>query len=158
MSKQPTVIDTALMDATTDAARNAPRGRRNHNFHAADDAQCHRLINAIEPGSYIQPHRHNDPAKAEAMIILRGKLGCVFFDDTGNITSHCVLAPGSDCVAIDIPPGIFHTVFALEPGTVFFEAKAGPYVPLTEDEKASWAPRESEDEARALLSAWASLT
>jgi hypothetical protein len=45
-------------------------------------------------------------------------------------------------------------VFALEPGTVFLEAKAGPYLPLSADEKAPWAPVEGDGKAPALLAEW----
>jgi len=138
------IIDQSMLDAASQAARESPRGRRNQNFHDANEAQCHRLLNAIEPGSYVAPHRHLDSAKDETIIVLRGRLGCVVFDDAGAIVQACVLAPGSARVGIDIPHRNFHTVFALEPGTVFFEAKAGPYHPLGEAELAPWAPREGE--------------
>lgn len=138
------IIDRTMLDAASEAARASPRGRRNQNFHVANEAQCHRLLNAIEPGSYVAPHRHLDPAKDESIIVLRGRLGCVVFDEAGAIVESCVLAPGSERVGIDIPHGTFHTVFALEPDTIFFEAKAGPYQPLGEAECAPWAPREGQ--------------
>lgn len=136
------IIDQAMLDAATQAARESPRGRRNRNFHPDNEAPCRRLLNAIEPGSYVAPHRHLDPTKDESIIVLRGRLGCVVFDEAGAITEACVLAPASDRVGIDIPHGTFHTVFALEPGTIFFEAKAGPYLALGDAEFAPWAPRE----------------
>lgn len=136
------IIDQAMLDAASDAARASPRGRRNRNFHLADEAICHRLLNAIEPGSYVVPHRHLDPAKAESIIVLRGRLACVVFDDAGDIVDCCVLTPGGAQVGVDMPHGTYHTVLALEPGTVFFEAKAGPYQPLGDAECAPWAPRE----------------
>lgn len=138
------IIDQNMLDAASEAARGSPRGRRNVNFHQADEAQCHRLLNAIEPGSYVAPHRHLDPAKDETIIVLRGRLGCVFFADDGTIVETCVLEPGGGVVGVDIPHRTFHTIFALEPGTVFFEAKAGPYLPLADAECAPWAPREGE--------------
>ncbi len=144
-------IDAALLDQTSAAARTNPRRRKNHNFHAADDAACHRLLNAVEPGSYIPPHRHLDPAKDEAMIVLRGRLGVVFFDEAGRVADQAVLAPGGAQVGVEIPHGTYHTVLALEPGTVFFEAKAGPYLPLTAEERAPWAPGEGEEGAAAYL-------
>ena len=140
------IIDQAMLDAASAAARESPRGRRNRNFHTTDEAQCHRLLNAIEPGSYVAPHRHLDPAKDETIIVLRGRLGCVVFDEAGAIVQSWVLAPDSGRVGIDIPHGTYHTLLALEPGTVFFEAKAGPYLPLDEAELAPWAPREGEPE------------
>ncbi len=136
------IIDQAMLDAASQAARESPRGRRNRNFHAENEAPCHRLLNAIEPGSYVAPHRHLDPTKDETIIVLRGRLGCVVFDEAGAIVEACVLAPASNRVGIDIPHGTFHTVFALEPGTIFFEAKAGPYLALCDAEFAPWAPRE----------------
>lgn len=138
------IIDRAMLDAASAAARESPRGRRNLNFHRADDAACHRLLNAIEPGSYVAPHRHLDPAKDESILVVRGRLGCVVFDDAGAIAGCCLLAPGAARVGVNIPHGTFHTVLALEPGTAFFEAKAGPYLPLAEAEFASWAPREGD--------------
>ena len=58
MNMIPTLIDVELLDTVSAAAQTSPRGRKNHNFHTADAAQCHRLLNAIEPGSYVAPHRH----------------------------------------------------------------------------------------------------
>ena len=101
------IIDRAMLDAASEAARESPRGRRNRNFHEANEAQCHRLLNAIEPGSYVAPHRHLDPAKDESIIVLRGRLGCVVFDEAGTIVQACVLAPDSARVGIDIPHGTY---------------------------------------------------
>ena len=148
------IIDRSMLDVASEAARESPRGRCNRNFHQTNEAQCHRLLNAIEPGSYVAPHRHLDPAKDESIVVLRGRLGCVVFDEVGNIVRACVLAPASACVGIDIPHGTIHTVFSLEPGTIFFEAKAGPYQPLVEAECPPWAPREGQPgcaEFRAML-------
>jgi cupin fold WbuC family metalloprotein len=75
------IIDNSLLDAVSKAAAESPRGRKNHNFHGADTEPCHRLLNAIEPGSYIQPHCHADANKDETIVILRGRLGAVIFND-----------------------------------------------------------------------------
>lgn len=137
------IITRELLDQVTAQARDSARLRKNHNFHPGDAFCCHRLLNAMEPGSYIQPHRHLDPNKDESMVILRGRLGVVSFDEAGAATGIHLLQAG-DAVAVDIPHGEFHTVVSLEPGTVFFEAKAGPYLQLAEGEKAPWAPAEGE--------------
>ena len=142
-----TLIDSALLDAVSAEARAAPRGRKNRNFHPRDDYPAHRLLNAIEPGSYIAPHRHLDPTKDETMVVLRGALGLVVFDDSGEVVQTQKVGAGGTAVGIDIAHGTWHTVFALEPGTVFLEAKSGPYLPLTDDERATWAPVETAAEA-----------
>jgi cupin fold WbuC family metalloprotein len=144
-------LDTALLDAVSAQAQAGKRRRKNHNFHPADDFPCHRLLNAIEPDSYVPPHRHLDPDKAETIIAVRGRLGLVVFDAEGNVLQTRELAPGGECCGCDLPAGTIHTVLALEPGTVCFEAKAGPYRPLTLLERPAWAPAEDAPEARRYL-------
>jgi len=138
------VIDQALLAEVSAEAKQAPRRRRNRNFHPADDYPGHRLLNAIEPDSYVMPHRHLDPAKDESIVCLRGRLGIVVFGPSGEVDRNIALSPAGENVGVDIPHGVYHSVLALESGTVFFEAKAGPYVPLAGDEKAPWAPVEGD--------------
>jgi cupin fold WbuC family metalloprotein len=144
-------IDKALLDEVCAEAQASPRRRKNRNFHTDDTQPGHRLLNAIQPGSYIQPHRHLDPTKGETMVVLRGMLGLVTFDDAGNIVETAKVSHGGTPMGIDIPHGTWHTVFALAPDTVFLEAKAGPYLPLTADEKSAWAPAEGDPAAAGYL-------
>lgn len=141
------LIDQALLDAVSRCAAASPRKRRNRNFHGADSAPAHRLLNAIEPGSYVPPHRHLEATKDESIIVVRGRLGAVFFDDRGEVVAQALLEAGGERIGVDIPHGTWHTVLSLAPGTVFFEAKAGPYVPPTPAERPSWAPTESDSAA-----------
>jgi cupin fold WbuC family metalloprotein len=149
--KAPLIIDQALLDSISLQARESPRKRKNFNFHGSENDLSHRLLNAIEPGTYIPPHRHLDPNKDESMVMVRGKMGAVFFDADGNITQMAVLSAGGPVGAINIPYGTFHSLVALESDTVFFEAKAGPYALLTVEERAPWAPQEGETRAAAYL-------
>jgi cupin fold WbuC family metalloprotein len=144
-------IDQQLFDSLTAQAKASPRKRKNFNFHASDAATCHRLLNALEMDSYIQPHRHLDPTKDETLIVVRGKLGAIFFDDAGNVTHKVVIEAGGENVGLHTPSGVFHSFVALAPNSVIFEAKAGPYVPVGDDEKASWAPTENSPDAAAYL-------
>lgn len=145
------LIDKAMLDAVTAAAKDSPRRRKNRNFHDGDDHPGQRLLNAIEPGSYVAPHRHLDPLKDETMLVVRGRLGLVLFDAAGKATSALILGSAGDALGVDIPSGTWHSVLALESGTVFLEAKAGPYRPLTPAERAPWAPAEGEPAAAAWL-------
>jgi len=147
------IIDRALLDDLSAEARTSERRRRHRNFHASDGAAAHRLLNAIEPDSYVAPHRHLDPAKDETILVVRGALGAIFFDDAGAILRAVRLAPLGAAIGLNIPSGTYHTVFALEAGTVFFEAKAGPYLPLGAAERAAWAPAEGDAAAAAYLAA-----
>lgn len=142
----PVAFDTALLDRLRTAALASPRRRAHHNLHAALDEPCQRLLVAIEPDSYVAPHRHLDPHKAEALLVLRGRLGYAGFDEHGLCTLYAVLGPGD---GLDVAAGEWHAVVALDPGTAFFETKAGPYRPLTDAERAPWAPAEHDPDARA---------
>ena len=97
----------------------------------------------MEPDSYIAPHRHLDPAKDETLVLLRGKLGLLIFDDAGSVLSKTLLIAGGESIGADISHGIWHTLVSLEAGSVFLEAKAGPYLPPADAERASWAPAEN---------------
>ena len=144
-------ITNDLLQQVAESARSSDRRRKNHNFHPADDSRCHRLLNAIEPDSYIRPHRHLDPEKDEAFVLMSGRLGVIAFDDQGNPVETVVLSRENGVLAIDIPHGLFHTAVSLESGTIFYETKAGPYLPLKPEEAAPWAPLDSDPDAPAYL-------
>ena len=99
----------------------------------------------------MQPHRHLDADKDETLVVVCGSFGLVFFDEAGNVTQTALAKAAGDVVGVNIPHGIYHSLVALEPGSVFFEAKAGPYVPITDAERAPWAPREGEPQVAAYL-------
>ena len=149
----PRFIDQSLLADLSAQAAASPRKRKNHNFHAGNEAPCHRLLNALEMDSYIQPHRHLHPDKGETLIVVRGKLGALCFDDQGRITHKAVIAAGGEQIGLDTSAGVFHSFVALEPGSVIFEAKAGPYEPVSEAERAPWAPLEQSPDGLAYL-AW----
>lgn len=141
------LINDALLDEVCAEAAASPRRRKNRNFHTRDDQPGHRLLNAMQTDSYIPPHRHLDPDKAETMVVLRGAMAVLEFDDHGKLMDVSRVGAGMTAVGVDIPSGVWHTVIALQPDTVFLEAKAGPYLPLTADEKAPWAPGEGDASA-----------
>jgi cupin fold WbuC family metalloprotein len=145
------IIDLAMLDTLSSEAVQSPRLRKNRNFHRSLGASCNRLLNGTEPDSYIRPHRHLDSEKDESIVILRGRLGVIGFDDNGFIMQKTLLVPGGDALAVNIPWGVFHTVVSMEKGTVFFETKAGPYEPISEEESAPWAPAEGSAHATTYL-------
>jgi cupin fold WbuC family metalloprotein len=146
-----TFIDAALLDDLGREARSLPRQRLNRNFHPEPGYPCHRLIIALEPGSYIPPHCHQEASKDETLLVLRGRIGVILFDAEGGITEARVLGPDTGCFGLTIPHETIHTLVALERGSVFFEAKAGPYAAPTAEERPAWAPLEQAPEAAAYL-------
>ncbi len=88
-----TRITRKLLDELTATAKAGDRLRKNHNFHEHYDEVCQRLLNAIEPGSYIRPHRHLSPPKPETFVALRGRMVLVTFEEDGTIGESRPLRP-----------------------------------------------------------------
>ena len=142
-----TILDDALLVDLSAQARNNPRLRKNHNLHASLDDPCQRLLNAMEPGSYIRPHRHLTPPKQEGFVGVRGRLAAFIFDRQGEVIDVVLFGPRESACGVDLPAGVWHTVVSLEPGSVFYETKTGPYVPIAADDMAPWAPAEGSEGA-----------
>lgn len=136
------ILDSDLLTDLSQQARTSPRLRHHLNLHGDPGQLCQRLLIAIEPGSYVHPHRHQREPKPECLIALRGKMALFLFDDDGNIMQIQIFGPGTSVLGADIPAGVWHTVVSLEAGSVFFETKAGPYRPASSKEPAPWAPEE----------------
>ena len=134
------LIDKKLLDETTARAKLSPRLRMNYNFHTELDDPVNRLLNALEPDTYLRPHRHCNPDKNEIFLLLRGKVVVFLFDDTGQITDTIPMDPLKGCYGGEIPPGIWHGLLVLESGTVIYEIKEGPFVPLAPENMAPWSP------------------
>ena len=143
-------VDLARLARLSEAARANARLRMNDNLHAQQDP-IHRLLNATEPGTYVQPHRHRDPPKIETLAVIRGRGAVLVFGDRGELLEHSILSPGGPDLVVEIEAGAWHSLVALEPGTVWFEVKAGPYVPPPPADVASWAPAPGAPEAHAYL-------
>ncbi len=84
-------------------------------------------------------------------MAINGRMGLVVFNDDGQITQTVAFGRGTDVVAIEVPEGVWHSVVSLEPGTVFFETKPGPYAPLHDKDFAAWSPEENTEEAVSYL-------
>ena len=134
------VIDNILLDKLTAQAKESPRLRMNMDLRnsAADSSQ--RMLNAIEPGSVVPIHRHQKTS--ETVVVLRGRVVEEYYDDAGVLVESFVLG---DChvadasrndvpmvYALNIPAGQWHTLRALESGTVILEMKDGAYEQIQE--------------------------
>ncbi len=137
-------INETFISKTSDQAKLSPRRRKNYNFHKEMSATLQRMLNAMEPDTYIQPHKHENPDKTEVFFSLRGRFVVVEFDDEGRITEHTVLDPKSGSYGAEIAPGTWHSIIPLDAGTVAYEVKDGPYDPNDDKHFASWAPAENE--------------
>jgi cupin fold WbuC family metalloprotein len=141
-------IDNQLLDQVSQKAKAAPRRRMNHNFHQVPEDLLNRMLNAMEPDTYVRPHKHENPDKREAFIVLRGSFLIVVFDDSGNITDHVILGNKQGMYGLEIPPRTYHTLISLEEDSVIYELKDGPYIPQSDKVFAPWAPEEGSPQAK----------
>ncbi|WP_035293576.1 WbuC family cupin fold metalloprotein [Brevundimonas bacteroides] len=151
-------LTPSQVDALIHQARALPRRRLHLNLHAGPDEPCQRLVNAMEPDSYIPPHRHAEQSTNECLLALRGAFALILFDAEGTPRQALRLGgPAADLEVVELAPHVWHTVIALEPGSVLFEAKSGPYRSDRAKVAAPWAPSENHPEAEgylASLKAW----
>jgi cupin fold WbuC family metalloprotein len=123
------VINQTLLDKLTEEAEASPRLRMNLDLRNSDEDQSQRMLNAIEPGSPLPIHRHRHTS--ETVVCLRGRLVWEFYDELERICTETIeLSPNGQVVALNIPAGQWHTVRALESGSVILEMKEGAYEPL----------------------------
>jgi len=121
------LIDKQLLDDVSREAQKSERLRMNYNFHQSLDDKCHRFLNAVEPGTKVEIHRH--PTKDESFVLLRGKVRVNTYNDDGTMIESVILCQEEELYGVDIPKRVWHNVESLESGSVFFECKEGPFVP-----------------------------
>ena len=125
------VINQAILDKLTEEAKASPRLRMNLDLRNGEDDQSQRMLNAIEPGSPLPIHRHQKTS--ETVVCLRGRLVEEYYDELERIcTERIELSLNGPIVAVNIPAGQWHTVHALESGTVILEMKNGAYEPISD--------------------------
>ena len=138
-------------------AAGSPRARQHRNIHESYDDPCQRFLNAVGMESYIRPHRHSLDPKSECLVAVRGMFALLTFEDDGSIQE--VIRFGTEkygegeglSVGVDLPPGTWHTIIALVPGSVLLELKAGPFNPSAAKEPAPWSPDEGTSEGKGYL-------
>ena len=124
-------ITQAVLDKLTEQAKASPRLRMNQDLRDSENDGSQRMLNAIEPGSPLPIHRHRHTS--ETVVCLRGRLVEEFYDELERTCTEAIeLSPNGPVVALNIPAGQWHTVRALESGTVILEMKNGKYEPITD--------------------------
>ncbi|MCB2219820.1 MAG: WbuC family cupin fold metalloprotein [Bacteroidetes bacterium] len=144
-------INSELLQKLMHKARQSARGRINHNFHDGPDDPLQRMLNSMQPGTYLQPHKHESPDKREVFMALTGKFVVIQFNDDGNITDHMILDPKNNEYAVEVAARTYHTIICLEPDSIIYELKDGPYDPADDKNFAPWAPKEGEAECDGYL-------
>ncbi len=126
------IIDKQLLDTLTTQAKASPRLRMNLDLRNTPADQSQRMLNALEPGTVMPIHRHRNTS--ETVVVLRGKVKWLYYNDKGELTDTFIVAPNSDLVGLSVPMGQWHSLECLESGTVILETKDGAWEALEEED------------------------
>lgn len=144
-------VDDVLVASLAEQAAASPRRRQHYNLHKTYSDPSQQLLNFLWHDSYIRPHRHMADPKSETLVALLGTMGCIIFDDLGQIKKCCRITAGGACAVVVIEPDEWHTVVALSEIALLLETKAGPFNPDAAKELAPWAVAENQPAAISYL-------
>lgn len=125
------IIDTNLLDALTAQAKASPRLRMNLDLRNTPADQSQRMLNALEPGTVMPIHRHRHTS--ETVVVLRGKVKWLYYNDKGELTDTILVEAGGDICGLSVPMGQWHSIECLESGSVILETKDGAWEALREE-------------------------
>ena len=78
------ILCNKMLDGLCQQAEYSLHRRQHLNIHSSHQENCKRSFNAIQPNSYIPPHRHYIANKQELLVAIRGSFSLITFDDHGN--------------------------------------------------------------------------
>lgn len=126
------------------ASRKSDRKRIILPLHRTQQAEVQRLVNFMQPGTYITPHKHPLPHAIESIVLLQGQIRFFTFDDNGNVLTDQTLISNPVPDILDIEPNTWHSFVVRKSDTILFECKKGPYNAETDKKFAEWAPKEGD--------------
>ena len=126
------LFDTALLDELTAQAKASPRLRMNLDLRNSPEDLSQRILNVLEPGTVMPIHRHRN--SSETVVVLRGKVKWIYYNDKGEITDTFIVASGSDLIGLSVPKGQWHSLECMETESVILSAKDGVWAPLSEED------------------------
>ena len=124
------IIDQQILDDLSEKAKKSPRLRANYDLRNSPEDSSQRILNAIEPGTVMQIHRHKKTS--ETVVCIRGHFQECFYDEKGNLTDTIDMVPGG--LVLNVPAGLWHNLISLISGTILLSCKDGPYEPLNEED------------------------
>lgn len=145
-------IGREQMESARQLAGESTRQRAVVRYHDHEEP-VQRMVHALEPGSYVRPHRHQDPDKLEIFLALAGRAWLCRWSSDGELEQHVEIAPGGPIYGVEIPARAWHSLLAAAPGTVLYEIIEGAYSPSSHKDYAPWAPPEGTPEGDAFVEA-----
>lgn len=142
-------LGSDLISSLCGHATTSPRRRSAFNLHESVTDPVQRFLNVMQPGTYVRPHRHDDPTKWELTVVLSGRVAILLLDAQGTVLERIELDGSGPERGVELPAGAWHTCAALSADSVLLEIKRGPYNAQTDKDFARWAPAEGEAECAA---------
>lgn len=112
------VITQHRLQALSREAVRCARRRANWNLHPSLDDPIQRFCNAMEPATYVRPHRHEAPARWELFLALSGAAAVVTFSDDGCLLARASIGAEGPDHGIEIPVGIMCKAYFTSRSTV----------------------------------------
>lgn len=125
-------INQQLLDSLTAQAKSSPRLRMNYDLRNTPEDKSQRMLNALEPGTVMPIHRHRHTS--ETVVVLRGKVKWLYYNDKGELTDTIIVAAGTNLIGLSVPMGQWHSLECMETGSVILETKDGAWEALREDD------------------------
>ena len=125
-------INNAILDTLSAQAKSSPRLRMNLDLRNSTDDHSQRMLNALEPGTMMPIHRHQNTS--ETVVVLRGKVKWLYYNDKGELTDTILVEAGGNICGLNVPMGQWHSLECLEPGSVILECKDGAWKALGEED------------------------
>lgn len=144
-------ITRQMIRELIEEATQSERKRTIYRLHEHEEP-VQRMVNALVPGTYVTPHKHENPDKVELMSILKGRVALIQFTDAGEVDEVHIIGEHEDKKIVDIPPRTYHNMVALELSAVL-EIIQGPYDAATHKQFADFAPHEGDPACAAYLAA-----
>lgn len=126
------LLSATLLDELSAQAKASPRLRMNFDLRNSPEDQSQRMLNALEPGTVMPIHRHRN--SSETVVVLKGRVKWLYYNDKGELTDTFVVAPNSDLIGLSVPMRQWHSLECLETGTVILECKDGAWEALEEED------------------------
>lgn len=126
------LFSTAILDELTAQAKASPRLRMNLDLRNTPADQSQRMLNALEPGTVMPIHRHRHTS--ETVVVLRGKVKWLYYNDKGELTDTILVEAGGDICGLSVPKGQWHSLECLESGSVILETKDGAWEAMKEED------------------------
>lgn len=125
-------ITTELLDKLSTEAAESPRLRKNFDLRDKENDNSQRMLNALQKGTIPPIHRHQN--SSETVVVLRGKIKEIYFDDNKNIIETTEISSDGPIFGINIPIGQWHSFEVMESNTVIISIKNGKYEPINSDD------------------------